>query len=109
MNFNDYTRIPFTLSAALVTDENLEEVCELLGTEINTDDAGNRYVVVNRRVVPTGYRVFPGWYITKMNDNLRCYSAKSFNNQFVLNEAPADATPAEDNIIVTPEPDHGIG
>jgi len=82
MLFNDFVRIPFTVSAVEVTEENLPEIAELIGS-LATKEDGTPYVKVDNKIVPNVYRVFPGFWITKMGDNIRAYSPKVFKQQFV--------------------------
>jgi hypothetical protein len=84
MDFKDYDRKPFTIKAAEVTDENFEEVAALCGKSIQVNQKGDRYILVNRRIIPNGFKIFVGWWITVMDDNIRCYPPRSFESQFVV-------------------------
>lgn len=79
--FQTHVRKPFTVEALEVTEENLEDVAEFVG-EVKVKEDGTRYIAVNRKLVPNVYRVFPGYFVTQMGDNVRCYSPKIFNEQF---------------------------
>lgn len=81
MDFNEYVRKPFTVQAVQVTTENIDQVAELVGT-ICTKDDGTPYIQADRRLVPNVLQVYPGFWLTKMGNNVRCYSAKIFNQQF---------------------------
>ncbi len=81
MNFASYTRKPFTVEAVEITEENISEVAEFVGTVRKKED-GTSYIQVDRRLIPNVYRVYPGFFMTRMGDNVRCYSAKIFNEQF---------------------------
>jgi len=80
--FERFARVPFQVNAILITEENLEQVADLVG-EIRTNEEGERYIAINRKIVPTVGRAFVGWYLTSYNDALRCYSPSVFNEQFV--------------------------
>lgn len=82
MEFKPFVRKPFTVDAVEVTKENIEELAPLIGTLRSKDD-GTPYIQVDRRLVPNIYRVYPGFWMTKMGDNVRCYSKRIFNEQFV--------------------------
>lgn len=92
MEFKTFVRKPFTVEAVEVTKENIEELAPLIGT-LRTKDDGTPYIQVDRRLVPNIYRVYPGFWMTKMGDNVRCYSKRIFNEQF------AQATPDIDNWV----------
>lgn len=82
MEFAEYVRKPFVVSAIEVTEENIAELAELVG-ELKTKEDGTVFIQVNRRLVPNVFRVFPGYWVTKMGDNVRCYTRKIFTDQFV--------------------------
>lgn len=83
MIFNTYTRKPFVVEAVEITDENIEAVAKLIGVdgEVKTKDDA-RYITIDKRIVPNIHRAFVGWWLTRMGDNLRCYSPKIFTDQF---------------------------
>lgn len=82
MEFNTYVRKPFIVEALEITPDNIEEVAPLIGT-LRQKDNGTPYIQVDRRLIPNIYRVYPGFWMTRMGDNIRCYSKKIFNQQFV--------------------------
>lgn len=86
MEFNTFVRKPFTVEAVEVTKDNIEDIAPFVGTLRQKDD-GTPYIQVDRRLVPNIFRVYPGFWMTKMGDNIRCYSAKIFKEQFVQNDA----------------------
>lgn len=81
MGFNTFVRKPFTVEAIEITEDNIEELSEFIGT-LKKKDNGTPYIQVDRRLVPNIYRVFPGFWMTKMGDNVRCYSKRIFHEQF---------------------------
>lgn len=84
LEFSMFVRKPFAVEAVEVTKDNIAEVAELVGTLREKDD-GTPYIQVDRRLVPNIYRVYPGFWMTRMGDNIRCYSKRIFKNQFVEN------------------------
>lgn len=80
--FKDYARRPFRVEATLVTVSNLDTVAEYVGDVMEKED-GTRFIQVDRRKVPNVFRVFPGFYLTRLDDNIRCYSPKVFAQQFL--------------------------
>src|SRR5580765_8785208 len=81
MEFATFVRKPFTVEALQVTRDNIAEVAELVGNLREKDD-GTPYIQVDRRLVPNIYRVYPGFWLTRMGDNIRCYSKRIFGDQF---------------------------
>lgn len=84
MEFTTFVRKPFMVLAVQVTKENIEEVAKLVGTLRHDGAEDNKdYIQVDRRLVPNVYKVYPGFWLTKMGDNVRCYSGHIFDAQFV--------------------------
>lgn len=81
MDFTTFVRKPFTVEAVEITEANISEIAELVGTLKEKED-GQKYIQVDRRLVPNIYRVYPGFWMTKMGDNVRCYSKRIFTQQF---------------------------
>ena len=84
MEMTKYARKPFLVDAVEITKDNIEEVAKHVG-DVRSKDDGTPYILVDRRLVPNVTRVYIGFYMTKMGDNVRCYSKKVFNEQFVQN------------------------
>lgn len=86
MDFATFVRKPFTVEAIEVTEENIAEIAEMIGS-LRHKENGAPYIQVNRRLVPNLFRIYPGFWVTRMgdSDNIRCYSKRIFNNQFVRN------------------------
>lgn len=82
MEFTTFVRKPFTIEAVEITEDNIEAVAEFVGTLRKKDD-GTPFIQVDRRLVPNIYRAYPGFWMTKMGDNIRCYSKRIFEEQFV--------------------------
>lgn len=84
MEFSNFIRKPFTVEAVEITVENIEEIANLIG-ELREKD-GAPFIMINRRLVPNVSRAFPGWFVTQLGDNYRCYSPKVFKDQFIARE-----------------------
>jgi len=81
--FEEFVRKPFVVEAVLVTKQNIADIAEFIGTlELEGDRAP--YIQVDSRLVPNVVRVYPGYWMTRIGDNFRCYSKKIFNDQFTL-------------------------
>jgi len=82
MHFTTFVRKPFVVEAVEVTVDNIEEVAKYVG-DLREKEDGTKYILVDRRLVPNVFRVYPGFFMTKMGENVRCYSRKIFKEQFV--------------------------
>lgn len=82
MDTTTFVRKPFLVEAVEITAENIAEIAELVG-ELKEKPDGTPYIQANRKLVPNSFMVYPGFYMTKMDDNIRCYSRRVFNEQFV--------------------------
>lgn len=81
MEFTTFVRRPFIVEAVQITKENIADIAKLVGTLKNEGE--NPYIQVDRRLVPNVYKVHPGFWMTKMDDNIRCYSDHIFRAQFM--------------------------
>ena len=123
MQFQTFVRKPFVVDAVEITEDNIAEVANLIGV-LRKKENGTPYIAVNRRLVPNLFRVYPGFWMTKMgdNENIRCYSKRVFEQQFVANDPvienwvtyingdSSDTTPLEEVVsisadVVDPEED----
>lgn len=82
MNFKTYIRRPFEVRAIQITSKNLDEVAKFIG-DVKEDETGSKYILVDQRLVPNVEKVYPGFFMTKMRNNVRCYSRRVFFDQFV--------------------------
>lgn len=79
--FTAFVRKPFSVMAQQITPENIDELAKLVGeVRIKNEE---KYIALDRRIVPNVGRAYVGWYVTKLGDNLRCYSPKVFKEQFM--------------------------
>jgi hypothetical protein len=81
MEFTQYVRRPFAVEAVEITMLNIEEIAKLIG-ELGVKD-GVIHIALNRRIIPNVDRAFVGWFMTRMGNNYRCYSPKTFSHQFI--------------------------
>jgi hypothetical protein len=83
MQFTTFVRKPFVVNAIEVTTENIAEIAKYVG-DLREKEDGSPYILVDRRLVPNVDRVFPGFFMTKMGENVRCYTRKIFREQFII-------------------------
>lgn len=82
MNFTTYVRKPFLVEAVEITSENIAEVAKYVG-DLEENEDGSPFILVNSDLVSNVTRVYPGFYMTKIGKNVRCYSRRTFNDQFI--------------------------
>jgi hypothetical protein len=94
------------VDAVEITAENIEEVAPFIG-DLRTQGDGTPYILVDPRLVPSVPKVYIGFFMTKIGDNVHCYSRRIFRDQYLkhtpeiqgwldyLTGDNADATPAE--------------
>src|SRR5580765_1281100 len=82
MEFTTFVRKPFVVEAVEITAENINEVAKYIG-DVREREDGTQYILVDRRLVPNVFKVYPGLFMTKMGENIRCYSRKIFKEQFM--------------------------
>lgn len=103
MEFETFVRKPFVVTAVEITKDNIAEVAKDVGDLRHKDD-GTPYILVDRRLVPNVFKVYVGFYMTKMGENVRCYARRVFHEQFVPMDEPMrkwieyleNGTPAEE-------------
>lgn len=83
--FTTFWRRPFSVEAVEVTEENFDQIAEMTGVKTEKPD-GTPFIMVNRKVVPNVYRIYVGFWLTVMNDDLRAYSAKTFGEMFMTDD-----------------------
>ena len=81
VTFNPFVRRPFPVEAEVITAENIDAFAKLLG-ELKEKD-GEKHILLDRRIIPQIKRAYIGWYVTKLDENYRCYSPKVFDREFV--------------------------
>jgi hypothetical protein len=86
MEFKKFVRTQFLVEAIEITEENFQEVADLIG--VVKTEKGVTYIELNRRIIPNMYKAYLGWWLTKMDNRVRVYSPKTFERQFA--EASAD-------------------
>lgn len=88
MEYTDYVRVPFGVQACEVTEENFDDIFNLIGKEIKETPAGKKYILIDRRVIPNGHRAQVGGWVTIMDDKIRYYSKTAFADQFTPKDDP---------------------
>ena len=86
MGFKKYKRKPFEVEAVEITEENIDELAQFIGTVRTREEDGVKFIQVDRRLIPNVVRVYQGFFMTKMGDNIRCYSPRTFKEQFEMVE-----------------------
>jgi len=81
LEFNEFIRKPFVVEAVLITEENIASIANFVG-EVQTSADGTSFIRVDPNLVPNVTRVFPGHFMTRMGDHIRCYTPKVFLDQF---------------------------
>lgn len=82
MEFTKFVRRPFEIEAIQITLENIEDIAPLVG-RLNLEDKRGPFIEVDNTLVPNMNRVLPGYWLTKMGGNIRCYASKVFDDQFI--------------------------
>lgn len=82
MEFKKFTRKPFIVDAIQITTENIADVAKHVG-DLREKEDGTPYILVDGRIVPNVQRVYPGFWMTRIGENIRCYSDKIFTDQFI--------------------------
>jgi hypothetical protein len=83
IGFKTFVRKPFIVEAVEITEDNIKEVANYVG-DLRQKEDGTPYILVDRRLVPNVERVYPGYFMTKMGENVRCYSRRIFKEQFMV-------------------------
>jgi hypothetical protein len=83
MKFTTYVRKPFIVQAVEITTDNIADIAGFVG-DLRKKEDGSPYILVDPRLVPNVERVYPGFFMTKMGENIRCYSRRVFTDQFIV-------------------------
>ena len=84
LDYQTFVRTPFKIEAVEVTDENLTQIAEMLGSKVFTDTrTGNNFIGVDNDQMPGIYRIYAGFWVTKMGHRFRAYSQQRFLKEFV--------------------------
>lgn len=83
MEYTEFVRIPFKVQAIQVTEENFDDIFNMIGKEVKETPQGKRYILIDRRIIPNGHKAQIGGWVTVMDDKMRYYSKSAFSEQFV--------------------------
>jgi hypothetical protein len=83
MKFTTYVRKPFIVQAVEISPDNIADIARFVG-DLREKEDGTPYILVDPRLVPNVERVYPGFFMTKMGENVRCYSRRVFTDQFII-------------------------
>lgn len=75
-----YVRRPFEVRAFEITRDNITELAPHVGELC--DDDGTPFIKSDKKKVGNNFRVWPGFFATVLKGHVRCYSRKSFFEQF---------------------------
>lgn len=92
--FDVFVRKPFQIVAIEVTTANIEALAEHVG-ELKEKN-GTPYILSDKKLVGKSFNIWPGFFITMLNDKVRCYSPRVFREQFIELSAVSDAVEAID-------------
>lgn len=92
LEFQEYVREPYVVEAVLITDENIEQLAPLIGT-LRVKGNGKKYIEVNNDLVKNIFQVHPGYYMTRYQGRVRCYSENAFRRTF------SEMTPDRKNAV----------
>jgi hypothetical protein len=81
LKFEDFVRKPYIIEAVQISEFNIAEIAPLIG-ELSKKEDGTPFIQANRELVPYVHRVYPGFWITRMNGQIRCYPRRTFFEQF---------------------------
>lgn len=81
MEMNEFIRKPFVVEAVEITEDNIYEVAKYVGDVIE-EEGVQPYIQADRRLAPGATRVYIGFFMTRMNDHIRCYPRGLFFDQF---------------------------
>lgn len=83
LQLNTFVRKPFTVEAIQVTQENIAAVTQMLNGLLGYEEDGTPFIQMDKKVVANFSVIRPGFWVTKMGDNVRVYVDSVFRNQFV--------------------------
>jgi len=80
-----YTRKPFDVEGAQVTEDNLNAVAEWCGGEVQEQTNGAKYIKVDvtRPITTRQTRAFPGDWVLLAGRGFKVYTEKAFRTNFV--------------------------
>lgn len=80
----EFVRKPFIVKVVPITKKNIAEHADKIGELMfENNDTTKPYIQVDRRKIREIPKVFPGYFMTVMGNQIRCYSPRAFKNQFV--------------------------
>lgn len=73
------------MEAVEITADNIEEAAKSIG-ELRYNAENDPFIVVDNRIVSNVERVFIGFWMTRYNRRIHCYSRRSFYMQFIAED-----------------------
>lgn len=93
LQFDTFVRKPFTVEAVEVTADNFPEIAELTNGTIRQKEDGTPFIQVAKDNTkkedgtPKTFRIYVGFWITRMNNKIRAFSKKRFLEEFEATDA----------------------
>lgn len=84
LQYEEYVRKPYVLRAIQITNENISELAQMIGS-LQHKKGGRPFIEVDRQKIPVLTKVFVGYWMTIKGTSIRCYSPRTFRDEFVVN------------------------
>ena len=85
MQYTTYIRKPFVVEGIEITKDNIADLARYIG-DLEYEDDGSPYILVDARKVPNVKTVYPGFFMTRMGKQIRVFSPRLFQNEFMLKD-----------------------
>lgn len=82
MEFTKAICKPFVVEVLRVTTENIADIAPFVGELMFKEEDNSPFIQVDKKLVPNVYRVYPGFYMTRLGGKTRFYSKRIFSKQF---------------------------
>jgi hypothetical protein len=82
IKYVEIVRRPFKVEAVEITKGNITTLARYIG-DLNQNDKGELYILVDPRKVPSIKEVYVGYWMTRMGKNVRVYAPRIKKQQFM--------------------------
>lgn len=82
LQFKTYERKPFRVEAIKITEDNIDEIGDLIGEVKIHTRTGAKFIATNPKIVSEVGYVYIGWYLTRYKNKYRCYKPVVFEKEF---------------------------
>lgn len=83
LQFRTFERKPFRVEAVKITEENIDEIGELIGEVRIHRRTKHKFIITNPKIVSEVGMVYIGWYLTRFKGRYRCYKPIAFEKEFI--------------------------